>query len=75
MTITLDAHLLLERADMLQGDALDELADMADTLRHLAQNCHGDHRPDCPILNELSARRLAEARPRAQAPKPARALN
>ena len=23
---------------------------MSDTLRHLADNCHGDERPDCPIL-------------------------
>ena len=26
---------------------------MADSLRHLAQHCHGDGRPDCPILDEL----------------------
>lgn len=29
------------------------LHDMADTLKHLAQHCHGDERPDCPILNDL----------------------
>lgn len=23
---------------------------MSDTLRHLADNCHGDDRPDCPII-------------------------
>ncbi|WP_108462823.1 Cu(I)-responsive transcriptional regulator [Devosia naphthalenivorans] len=23
---------------------------MSDTLRHLADNCHGDGRPDCPII-------------------------
>ena len=28
---------------------------MADTLRHLAGACHGDHRPDCPILDGISA--------------------
>jgi Cu(I)-responsive transcriptional regulator len=27
---------------------------MADTLRHLADACHGDHRPDCPILEGIS---------------------
>ncbi len=26
---------------------------VADSLRHLAQHCHGDERPDCPILAEL----------------------
>lgn len=28
---------------------------MAKTLRHLASHCHGDARPDCPILDEISA--------------------
>ena len=32
-----------------------ELKAMADTLAHLAKHCHGDHRPDCPILDDLSA--------------------
>jgi len=26
---------------------------MAASLRHLAAHCHGDARPDCPILDEL----------------------
>ena len=29
------------------------LRDMAATLKHLAHNCHGDVRPDCPILENL----------------------
>jgi len=32
-----------------------ELQAMADTLRHLAEHCHGDGRPDCPILTDLAA--------------------
>ena len=32
-----------------------ELQGMADVLRHLVQACHGDGRPDCPILDDLSA--------------------
>jgi Cu(I)-responsive transcriptional regulator len=32
---------------------IQELQDMASTLRHLAKNCHGDHRPDCPIIKNL----------------------
>ncbi|MDR5854771.1 Cu(I)-responsive transcriptional regulator [Caballeronia sp. LZ062] len=31
-----------------------ELTDMRDTLSHLAKHCHGDERPDCPILDKLA---------------------
>jgi MerR family copper efflux transcriptional regulator len=31
-----------------------ELKTMVDTLEHLGRHCHGDHRPDCPILDDLS---------------------
>ena len=31
-----------------------ELQAMAGTLRHLAKTCHGDDRPDCPILEDLA---------------------
>ena len=34
---------------------IEELKSMVDTLEHLAQHCHGDHRPDCPILDDLSS--------------------
>jgi Cu(I)-responsive transcriptional regulator len=30
-----------------------ELKSMADTLEHLTHNCHGDLRPECPILDDL----------------------
>jgi MerR family copper efflux transcriptional regulator len=30
-----------------------ELTEMRDTLNHLAMCCHGDQRPDCPILSGL----------------------
>ncbi len=30
-----------------------ELTGMRRTLQHLVHCCHGDHRPDCPILDEL----------------------
>lgn len=30
-----------------------ELQEMVGTLEHLAHNCHGDARPDCPILTSL----------------------
>ena len=32
-----------------------QLKAMVDTLEHLSKHCHGDHRPDCPILEDLSA--------------------
>lgn len=32
-----------------------ELQAMVGTLEHLAKHCHGDHRPDCPILDDLAA--------------------
>jgi MerR family transcriptional regulator, copper efflux regulator len=31
-----------------------ELGEMKRTLEHLAHCCHGDSRPDCPILDELA---------------------
>lgn len=31
-----------------------ELQGMVKTLKHLAKTCHGDQRPDCPILSDLS---------------------
>jgi MerR family gold-responsive transcriptional activator of gol and ges genes len=30
-----------------------EMQEMAESLRILAKNCHGDSRPDCPILSNL----------------------
>lgn len=34
---------------------IEELRSMRHTLHHLIQNCAGDARPDCPILQELAA--------------------
>ena len=31
-----------------------ELESMVDTLQHLSTHCHGDHRPECPILEDLA---------------------
>jgi Cu(I)-responsive transcriptional regulator len=41
----------LHVADLDQRIA--ELTAMRRTLQHLVHCCHGDHRPDCPILDEL----------------------
>ncbi len=35
---------------------LAELAGLRDMLTHLVSNCHGDHRPDCPIIDGLAGR-------------------
>lgn len=32
-----------------------ELQAMRDALAHLSAHCHGDDRPDCPILEDLAA--------------------
>lgn len=34
-----------------------QLQAMRHTLSHLIEACHGDHRPDCPILSDLSGTR------------------
>ena len=47
--------LALARAAELERKAL-QLDEMRRTLVALAAQCHGDDRPDCPILGELEAR-------------------
>lgn len=38
-----------------------ELAEMRETLTHLMERCHGDDRPECPILQGLAGRAGAMA--------------
>nr|WP_248313566.1 hypothetical protein [Bosea sp. F3-2] len=47
------ATLALEHLKGLEAKIV-ELQTMADTIRHLAQTCHGDDRPDCPILADIA---------------------
>ncbi len=35
---------------------ISELESIRDTLKHLTESCHGDERPDCPILDGLAGR-------------------
>ena len=35
---------------------LSELVGLRDMLKHLVANCHGDARPDCPIIDGLSGK-------------------
>jgi Cu(I)-responsive transcriptional regulator len=51
-------RIALDHVGVLE-EKIRQLQSMADTLRHLAEHCHGDSRPDCPILDELAADRTA----------------
>ena len=33
---------------------LKELKSLRNTLKSLADHCHGDHRPECPIIDEIA---------------------
>ena len=35
-------------------DKITQLQEMRETLSYLVEACHGAHRPDCPILKDLS---------------------
>jgi hypothetical protein len=36
---------------------IQQLESMRRTLKDLVQRCHGDHRPECPILEDLAGTR------------------
>jgi MerR family transcriptional regulator, copper efflux regulator len=40
------------------GEKIAEMQAMQRTLEHLARQCHGDERPECPILDDLSGTSL-----------------
>jgi len=42
-------------------DRIARLTAMAETVQELADACHGDHRPDCPILRDLEKNDGAQA--------------
>lgn len=46
-------RLALAHVEALEAKA-ESLRRMAASLRHLAAHCHGDDRPDCPILDDLA---------------------
>ena len=43
----------LAHVEMLEQKAK-ALHQMSETLKHLAANCHGDGRPDCPIIEDFA---------------------
>lgn len=46
-----------------------DLGAIADTLSHLIGHCHGDERPDCPILDSLATGDGKKTTPRATPPR------
>lgn len=36
------------------GDVASQSGLPSKTIRHLVNKCHGDNRPDCPILDDLA---------------------
>ena len=46
-------RLALEHVSVLEAK-MREIEEMAKALKHLAATCHGDGRPDCPIIEELA---------------------
>lgn len=46
-----------------------DLEAIADTLSHLISHCHGDGRPDCPILDSLATGDGKKPTPRATTPR------
>lgn len=47
-------RIALEHVEALEAKKR-EIEEMANTLKHLAATCHGDGRPDCPIIENLAA--------------------
>ena len=54
----------LAEAQLRRVDArMQELADVRRSLQELVDRCHGDHRPDCPILDRLSGDTVGSTSP------------
>ena len=61
-------RIALQHVEALEAK-MREIDAMAEALKHLARTCHGDGRPDCPILDELAQEGTpAESRPEAHHP-------
>jgi len=49
-----DVKRLVQRHLRRLEEKSDEIEDMRRALRHLVTHCHGNERPDCPIIEDLS---------------------
>ena len=54
-----DVKTIAERHIAALETKIVELEAMRSALRHLVHHCHGDQRPDCPILEDLAQGRAA----------------
>jgi MerR family copper efflux transcriptional regulator len=54
-----DVKLLAQGYIAELGEDIRKLQSIRDQLRHVANNCHGDDRPDCPILDDLACKRVS----------------
>jgi MerR family transcriptional regulator, copper efflux regulator len=54
---------------------MQELKEMSDTLLHLASHCHGDSRPDCPILKTLGSPEAVDPLPKTRDRRKTRAFD
>ncbi|MFT7561404.1 MAG: MerR family copper efflux transcriptional regulator [Flavobacteriales bacterium] len=54
-------RIALEHVEELERKA-QELQEMSQALKHLAENCQGDARPDCPILSGLAKNESTECK-------------
>lgn len=50
-----DVRRIAQRHIVELNQKIDELLAMKRTLEQLVDHCHGDERPDCPILDDLAA--------------------
>lgn len=50
-----DVRALAEQHVAVVEEKIAELESLKRTLLHLMERCHGDERPDCPILDDLAA--------------------
>ena len=50
-----DVHRVASRHLATLERKIEQMDAMRRTLRHLLHACHGDERPDCPILDDLAA--------------------
>lgn len=49
--------LALEKIAHIEGK-IAELKSLKSTLQKLADHCHGNNRPDCPIIEEIAGKRM-----------------
>lgn len=54
-------RIALDHANSLRHK-ITEMEAMLQAVEHLAEHCRGDHRPDCPIMDDLGSRLIKSTR-------------